>query len=318
MYQIDALERRLLLSNAAPSALLSESAAATPAFINLGPVSTAIAPGASSANPSDVNEADNPSQIRQAYGVNSISFGGTAGDGTGQTIAIVEAYNDPNIISDANAFSSNFGLSQFNGSGEPTLAVLNQTGGTSLTGVPNAAPGDWDVDESLDVEYAHTIAPKANIILFEANSNSNSDLYAAVATAADYPGVDVVSMSWGMREFSGEQSNDSLFTTPSGHQGVTFLACTGNDNDFSFYPSTSVNVIAVGGTDLYVNGDGSYNSETASLDSDGGVSFYEPQPAYQIGNVNGASTTNRATADVSMYGDLNYGVEVLDTYDSDG
>ena len=94
-----------------------------------------------------------------------------AGTGSGQTIAIVDAYNDPDIVSDTAAFNTQFGLQQFNVAGGPTLTVLNQTGGTT----PPTASGtsEWAVEESLDVRMAHTIAPKANIILFEANSDSD-------------------------------------------------------------------------------------------------------------------------------------------------
>ncbi|MFX8895339.1 hypothetical protein ABTM96_19600, partial [Acinetobacter baumannii] len=79
---------------------------------------------------------------------------------------------------------------------------------------------DWEVEESLDVEWAHALAPGANIILVEANSASYADLMTAVHTAASLPGVSVVSMSWGGGEFASESAYDSYFTTPSGHQGV--------------------------------------------------------------------------------------------------
>ena len=118
-----------------------------------------------------------PSQIQSAYGVNVLA--GEGGNGSGQTIAIVDAYDDPNIFSDAAAFNTQFGLPQFNVSGGPTLSVLNQTGGTSLPG-SGARTGDAEVEESLDVEWAHAIAPQANIILFEANSLSMSNLMTAV------------------------------------------------------------------------------------------------------------------------------------------
>jgi hypothetical protein len=256
-----------------------------------------------------------PAQMQAAYGVNQISFGGTAGTGAGQTIAIVDAYNDPDIIANANSFSSEFGLPQFNGSGEPTLKVLNESGGTSLPS--NASPGTWDVEEALDVEWAHSIAPDANIILFEANSASYSDLLKAVTTAADYTGVSVVSMSWSGSEFSGETSYDSDFLTPSGHQGVTFLAATGDTGTPSGYPAFSPNVVAVGGTSLDINSSGTYVSESAWDDEygagGGGISQVEAQPSYQVGKVNGTSSTQRTVPDVSMDADPETGVYVLDT-----
>ena len=139
-----------------------------------------------------------------------------AGTGSGQTIAIVDAYNDPNIVSDAATFNTQFNLQQFNVSGGPTLTVLNQTGGATLAGRTASGTTGWSVEESLDVEWAHAIAPQANIILFEANSASMSDLMAAVQTAAALlSGVSVVSMSWGDSEFSGETAYDSYFTTPA-------------------------------------------------------------------------------------------------------
>ena len=86
------------------------------------------------------------------------------------------------------------------------------------------------LEESLDVEWAHAIAPAANIILFEANDQGGAtmaespDLNTAVKTAASYPGVSVVSMSWGCVEDSSDPAYNATFTTPAGHQGVTFLA----------------------------------------------------------------------------------------------
>ncbi|HEX5498318.1 MAG TPA: hypothetical protein VFX03_03790, partial [Thermomicrobiales bacterium] len=101
-----------------------------------------------------------PAQVRHGYGADAISFDGVSGDGSGQTIAIVDAYNDPNIIADAAAFSTQFALPQFNVSGGPSLTVTNQTGGATLPG--DAKPGDWDIEESLDVQWAHAMAPRAN------------------------------------------------------------------------------------------------------------------------------------------------------------
>jgi hypothetical protein len=250
--------------------------------------------------------------MQQAYGVNQISFGGVTGNGAGQTIAIVDAYNDPNIIADANSFDSQFSLQQFNVSGGPTFKVLNENGGTSLPG--NSAVNGWDVEESLDVEWAHSIAPEANVILFEANSSSYGDLLQAVSTAAATPGVSVVSMSWSGGEFSSEASADSVFTTPSGHGGVTFLASTGDSGTPSGYPALSPNVVAVGGTTLLIDSSGNYLGESAWADSGGGISAFESQPSYQSGNVNGTSSTQRTVPDVSMDADPATGVYVLDTY----
>ena len=244
------------------------------------------------------------------------------GTGSGQTIAIVDAYNDPNIFTDAAAFNTQFGLPLFNNPGAPTLTVLNQTGGTSLPGADGT--GDAEIEESLDVEWAHAIAPQANIILFEANSLLTFNLMAAVKTAAAYSGVSVVSMSWGGSEFSGETSYDSYFTTPSGHANVTFLAATGDSGAPGDYPAFSPNVVAVGGTSLYLNADNSYDYETAwswnstyNWGTGGGASTQEKEPSYQD-SLPGQPFGGRETPDVSFVADPLTGVAVYDSYDESG
>ncbi len=97
---------------------------------------------------------------------------------------------------------------------------------------------------------AHSIAPAANLLLVEANSSSLADLLKAVDTAASYPGVSVVSMSWGSSEFSSESSYDSHFTTPAGHPGVTFVASSGDSGGVVEWPAASPKVLSVGGTTL--------------------------------------------------------------------
>ena len=127
-----------------------------------------------------------PAQIRHAYGFDQISFnnGTVAADGSGTTIAIVDAYNDPNILSDVNTFSSNstfnINLPLLNQPGGPWLKQVNQTGGTNLP----RGNYSWGMEISLDVEWAHAIAPGANILLVEASSNSFKNLLAAVDYAS--------------------------------------------------------------------------------------------------------------------------------------
>jgi hypothetical protein len=182
------------------------------------------------------------------------------------------------------------------------------------------------VEEALDVEWIHAMAPGAQVVLVEANSQSLSDLMAAVATAASQPGVSVVSMSWGFPEgqsvfASDEAAYNSDFTTP----GVTFVASTGDygaaDPEF---PAFSPNVVAVGGTSLYLNAGNSYNSETgwgynsasqgSFIGSGGGLSLYQPEPAYQQGV---QSTGSRTTPDVSLVADPATGAWVADLYNRD-
>ncbi len=125
-----------------------------------------------------------PAQIRAAYGISALPL-----DGTGQTIAIVDAYDDPEIFPALDAFDSQFGLTASGstlyaqyGPASSFLTVLNQYGqATSLPSTDPNGPGtdNWEVEEALDVEWAHAIAPGAQIILVEANSQSLSDLMAA-------------------------------------------------------------------------------------------------------------------------------------------
>ncbi len=242
-------------------------------------------------------------QITSAYLASNLSFitsvkGTTttvAGDGSGQTIAIVDAYNDPNIVSDVATFSSKFGLPVAN------LKVVSQTGTSTL---PTNST-DWSEEISLDVEWAHAIAPGANILLVEAKSSSLSDLLTAVKYARNYAGVSVVSMSWGTNEFRGETSYDSYFTTPTGHTGVTFVASSG-DSGSTCWPSVSSNVLAVGGTTLTLTSSNAYSSETAWSDSGGGVSSYEALPGYQ--KMIGISASGRVTPDVSYDANPSTGV----------
>ncbi len=270
-----------------------------------------------------------PYQIQTAYGIGAISLGGVAGTGSGQTIAIVDAYNDPNIVSDAAAFdaTAQISLQPFNVSGGPTLTVLSEHGQPVSTSRhnPNYVPTDpngpasstgkstWEEEESLDVEWAHAVAPQANVILFEAASDSWSDIMTAVQTAAGYSGLSVVSMSWGAPEsdISGESSYDSYFT----HQGVTFVASTGDSGAPGEYPAYSPNVVAVGGTSLKLNSDNTYKSESAWSGSGGGKSTQEGEPIWQ----QSVQTSGvRETPDVAFDADPNTGVAIYDSYDYSG
>ncbi|HWE39804.1 MAG TPA: choice-of-anchor Q domain-containing protein, partial [Isosphaeraceae bacterium] len=263
-----------------------------------------------------------PAQVRTAYGLANLTFGATAADGTGQTIAIVDAYDDPAFLnsidpnfksSDLAVFDQQFGLPD-----PPSFTKVNQTGGTTLPGTdPNGAgfpSGTWEMEEALDIEWAHAMAPRANIVVVEANTGTNNaDLLQAVQTAAGLPGVTTISMSWGLFEASGEQSMDPTFTTPSGHPGVTFLAATGDSGSPGDYPAASPNVLAVGGTTLNLNPDNTIASETGWSGSGGGTSPYESEPAFQKGV---QSTGFRTIPDVSFVADPNTGVAIYDSFDN--
>jgi subtilase family serine protease len=248
-----------------------------------------------------------PQQIQSAYAVSGITFSGgsVAGNGAGQTIAIVDAYNDPSITSDLANFDSRFGLPA-----PPSFAVENLGGSSSEPG--------WALETALDVEWAHSLAPSANIVLVEAASTNLSALVSAVNTASNSAGVSVVSMSWGTQEFSAEARYDPSFT----HPGVTYVASSGDASNWSgpSYPSVSPNVLAVGGTTLTLAPNGSYGAETAWSGSGGGFSAYEPAPSYQVAaqQAAGLNVGVRTTPDVSFNANPNTGLAVYNSVPFNG
>ena len=250
-----------------------------------------------------------PAQVAHAYGFDQISFLNSVnqtikGDGRGQTIAIVDAYDDPNIVSDLKTFDARYGISNNDGQG---AFCLTKTAPQSRT----QANGGWAQEISLDVEWAHAMAPGAHILLVEAKSASLSNLLSAVDYARKQSSVTVISMSWGASEFSSESSYDSYFTTPSGHAGVTFIASSGDNGSPAGWPAISSNVIAVGGTSLYLNSDNTWSSETGWSGSGGGTSAYESIPAYQTPYLSG---TKRGNPDVAYDADPYTGFAVYDSY----
>jgi hypothetical protein len=297
-------------SGSAPSLDNSSTQPVTSTLVDLGQVA------APDATPSSNNTGVpyDPQQIDDAYGLDLLSFNGTAATGAGETIAIIDAYDDADIIGDANEFSNTFSLPEFNqGGSTPTLQVYNEEGQTTPLpvdgGNPNPTELGWIQEESLDVEWAHAIAPDANIEVFEATTQDLSDLLATVAVAKTFANVSVISMSWGFPEYASQTEEDSLFTTPGGHIPITFIASTGDDTSPDLiYPATSPNVLSVGGTRLTINSDGTYGGESAWDAGGGGVSLYESQPSYETGNVNGASTTNLTDPDISADADPYTGV----------
>lgn len=244
-----------------------------------------------------------PLQVRSAYEFDATN------QGQGQTIAIVDAYDAPNIASDVNTFSTTFGLPTMNTAGGPTFTKATPQG-------KPRANGGWAQEISLDVEWVHAIAPKANILLVEAKSNAYTDLFGAVQYAASQ-GATVVSMSFGGSEFSGETSYDSTFT----HSGVTYVASAG-DSGVKEYPALSPNILAVGGTTLNLvkNADGTatWSSESvwnnSSGSTGGGVSTYEGVPSYQAG----LGKTGRSNPDIALVADPYTGVAVYDSYSYQG
>jgi hypothetical protein len=305
--------RHLLSASLATYSLGSPAATAVQAVSELAPTYEKYsASGALTPLQTAGPEGYTPAEIRAAYGMNQVSFGSVAGDGSGQTIAIIDAYNDPTIQADLTAFDAAFGLAS------TTLKVVSQTGSTTaLPPVDPAGKGNdnFEGEEALDVEWAHALAPGATIMLVEAQDSSPSNLFAAVNYARQQAGVSVISMSFGGNETSNETQYDADFTTPSGHEGVTFVASTGDSAEPGGYPAFSPNVVATGGTSLSIDSLGNYQSETGWSDSGGGISTVESQPSYQGGIVT-QSTTARTTPDVAFDADPDTGVSVYDSYNN--
>ncbi len=160
--RFEPLEERRLLSVAVGVSLgqthppLGVSGASGPAAVFDYVVNQPIRGGNSGITPA-ATSAYTPSQIQTAYGISGI-----AGNGQGQTIAIIDAYNDSDIVNDAATFNGQFGLQPFN-SGGPTFTVLNENGGTSLANVPpsgTSGSSDWSLEESLDVEWRMRLPPR--------------------------------------------------------------------------------------------------------------------------------------------------------------
>jgi subtilase family serine protease len=245
-----------------------------------------------------------PNQILHAYGFDKLPY-----DGTGQTIAIVNAYDNPNVASDLAAFDQAFGLL------DPVLTIAQPQG------KPNADLL-WGLETDVDVELAHAVAPGANILLVEAKSAFANDLLAAVDYARQQPGVVAVSMSWGGPEFFFENLYDSHFTTPSGHiggsslpGGITFVAASGDSGGNVLWPAVSPNVLSIGGTTLSLDDSNNIANEVGWSQSGGGVSKMEAQPDFQL-PFQGRGM--RTTPDFSYNADVSSAYYVYDSYGFNG
>jgi subtilase family serine protease len=236
-----------------------------------------------------------PVRMLRAY-----NFGDVRDGGGGQTIAIVDAYDDPTAEADLSTFTTQFGLpacTTTNGCFELVYA-----GGTR----PPADTSGWSNEVAIDTQWAHSIAPAAKIMLVEAQSNSFTDLYNAIDTAVSL-GANIVSMSWGGGEYSTETQDDSHFNVP----GVVFVNSSGDGGHSVQYPTASPFVVSVGGTSLTIDSNGNWVSETAWSGSGGGQSRYEAEPFYQLGV---QSSGKRQVPDVAYDGDPNTGVPAYSSH----
>jgi kumamolisin len=234
----------------------------------------------------------NPDQVTQ-----------TATGGAG-AIAIVDAFDDPNAKKDLAIFSAIFGL-------PPADLTVVFASGTQ----PDLDPsGGWELEESLDIEYAHAMAPGARLFLVEAASNKTNDIFKAIVVAGNLVatnGGGEVTMSFsfgGEFDLKTQSLLDELFTTP----GVVYFASAG-DGAGAVWPATSPNVIAAGGTSISRDSStGNFILETTWQDTGGGPSLVEPRPPFQdrIARIVGPT---RGTPDISFDANPNSGVWVVDT-----
>lgn len=242
-----------------------------------------------------------PADLQAAYNLTQAS----ASAGQGQTIAIVDAQDDPNAESDLATYRSQFGLPACT-TANGCFKKVDQNGGTNYP-APNAG---WAGEISLDVDMASAICPNCNILLVEANQPTGQDLATAVDTAVQL-GANVVSNSYGGPE-------DAADSADYNHPGVIITASTG-DTGFNAgpqQPASFASVVAVGGTSLTQDNSARGWSESAWVDGGGGCSQLVAQPTWQAGLNSGCA--NRVEADVSAVADPQTGVAVFDSFQENG
>jgi len=255
-------------------------------------------PAEPEANKGSTVSYETPASIHSAYNLPST--------GGGAVIAVVTAYDYPTAENDLAVFSSNYHLPACTSASGCFRKVY-------ASGKKPAANGGWAQEAALDIEWAHTMAPNARIVLVEAASNSSTDLLPAVDAASGLvspraAGFGQVSMSWGFSEFSGETRWDTHFQM----RGVAYFASSGDVGGQRTYPCTSPYVVCVGGTSIHRDGSGKFVSETAWSGSGGGSSPYEARPTFQ-NTIVSIVGTHRGVPDLSFDADPHSGVIVYDS-----
>jgi subtilase family serine protease len=250
-----------------------------------------------------------PADLQSAYKLPSSTAG------AGQKVAVIDAYNDPDAVSNVATYRSAWGLPACNTATEAgCLTVTNQKGKTSPLPT-NAGDTGWATEESLDVDMVSAICPKCHIYLVEANSPSVADLGTAVNAAVKVLGAHFVSNSYGTSESSSETTWDTKYYK---HPGVAVTASAGDSGKGVSYPAASQYVTSVGGTDLTKAAGTSRGwKETAWSGSGYGCSAFEPEPSWQKAYKTGC-TAKRSDNDVAADADPATGVAIYDTYDQGG
>jgi subtilase family serine protease len=227
----------------------------------------------------------------------------------GQTVAIVDAYNDPTAKADLDTYNKTFGLAAFPscGSGITTACFqkVDQSGGTAY---PRTDPG-WALEIALDVETAHQICQNCKILLVEAKSAAFSDLATAVNTAARL-GATAISNSYGGSEFG------STMSGAYDHPGIAITVSSGDSGYGVESPASYNTVVAVGGTTLKVTSTNGYSSESVWSGAGSGCSSYFSARSWQTSAAGWPATacsSKRGVADVAADADPNTGAAVYDS-----
>jgi len=232
-----------------------------------------------------------PADLQSAYKLPSATAG------SGQTVAIVDAFDDPTAESDLAQYRSFYGLPPCT-TANGCFRKVNETGGTIY---PAPSP-DWALEISLDLDMVSAVCPNCHILLVEATTNLDSDLYTAEDTAAAL-GANAISNSWGGSEYSGQTSDDAHFN----HSGVAITASSGDSGYGVSYPAASRFLTAVGGTSLTRNSSSRGWTESAWSGAGSGCSAYDAKPSWQTDT----GCARRTVSDVSAVADPNTGVAVL-------
>jgi hypothetical protein len=276
-------------------------------------ISTGSAGGASpTVTPAFTPAGYGPSELQSAYGLTSLA----AAQGAGETIAVVDAYDDPKAASDLAVYRSHYGL--------PTCTTgcftkINQTGGTTDP-QPSPSNEDWSLEVSLDLDMASAICPKCDLLLVEANGPSIEDLTQAENTAAATAGVIAISNSYTMNESNqNHQSWNHAQAAAYNHPGVAITAASGDSGYEVNFPAVLSTVTAVGGTSLQSNGEiwseTAWSCEESKCEgTGGGCSQYVAKPSWQTDS----GCANRTENDLSADANPNTGAAVYDTYNGNG
>ncbi len=239
-----------------------------------------------------------PSDLRSAYNLPSEG-------GKGQTVAIVDAYDDPNAESDLAVYREHYGLPPCT-TKSGCFEKVNQTGEAKNYPESNR---EWALEISLDLDMVSAACPGCHILLVEADSNETEELGSAVEEAATL-GASAISDSWAGEESPEETSLDHYFD----HPGVPVLFASGDEGYGVRYPASSPDVVAVGGTSLTRADNARGWSETAWSGAGSGCSSYEPKPAWQKDE----GCSKRTVADVSAVANPETPVSLYDSYEREG